>query len=155
MTLLSILLSATLTLAFQNEPDGFRGMGWGTDIALVKNMQLIKTNPAEAKLYIKSDDSLTIGGATLESIIYGFNPEGKFESVTISLKDYKNFLALKLDCFKKYGDVEELEDSTGNEEKYLWQGKTTNIYLTFSRSTNIGILYSSPGNLGKEEDIFK
>ncbi len=43
-----------------SEPDGFRGIKWGTDISTLKGMKLIKDDGPE-KYYQKKDDNMTIG----------------------------------------------------------------------------------------------
>lgn len=50
----------------------------------------------------KKGDELKIGGATLESIEYGFW-QGKLSDVIIKFKGYANFSALKDATFEKFG----------------------------------------------------
>ena len=70
------LLAASLILsppvfAFQNEPDGFRGIKWGTNISELSEMGLIEDD-GESKFYVRKNDKMQIGDADLERIAYVF-----------------------------------------------------------------------------------
>ena len=91
------------TLTHRNEPDGFRGIRWGTDISTLEGMEYLSTDPSYGgmNVYAREGDSLYIGGAKLQSINYDFW-RGKFCSVVVHTKGYINFSALKDACFARF-----------------------------------------------------
>ena len=120
-----------------SEPDGFRGIMWGTDISTLKGMELIKDDGPE-KYYRKKDDNMTIGASQLSEITYGFK-DGKFENLIIHTKGYVNYGHLKDACFEKYGKGVKTE--TG--ESFAWVGNKTWVKLKYEKGKDEGVLISS------------
>jgi hypothetical protein len=122
-----ILLVATGVSAFQNEPDGYGGIVWGTDISALKGMKAAGVRPdsPDTKIYIRDGDILRFGGVDLKGIEYEFF-KGKFLSVTLKVKDLVHYIALKNEAFEKYGHGKELHPAA---ERYFWDGATSQIYL--------------------------
>lgn len=114
-------------LAYHNEPDGYNGMKWGTDISTLKNMKYVKVEPNKINvmLYTREGDVLRLGNAILKSVEYGFF-DGKFFSVTIKVADLFNYIALKGAVFEKFGQGNEFNQLS---ERYCWDGKTTRTTL--------------------------
>ena len=79
-----LLSAAQCALAFQNEPKGFRGIDWDTDFANVEG-EMFLAEDTQIKFYTRRDDKMTIGGAELARLTYGFY-EGKFGYVFIHTK---------------------------------------------------------------------
>ena len=114
--LLIVFIFATLIIAFsslsfvdnsifpsyQNVPDGFRGIKWGTHIKDLKDMvhsksasTVIQKNlGADFEVYKRKNDKMSIGKATLEGVFYIFC-EIKFFGVGIRAKGKINFERLK------------------------------------------------------------
>ena len=100
--LLSIMVFPNLqVLAFQNEPDNFRGITWGADIKDVPDM-VLKTDAENRKYYVRKDDKKKIGSAELDSLYYVFTNE-KFSSVLIEFHSLSNAKALKKTLFDQHG----------------------------------------------------
>lgn len=116
-----------------SEPDGFRGLKWGTDISTLSDMEYHKTG-GDIQIYVKKNDELKMGKATLEKIEYDFW-RGKFYGVHIYTRGYTNWVALKNAVFKKYG-----KGFQGNKniEKYDWSGKKTEMMLNYFKSSENG-----------------
>jgi len=57
--------------AFQNEPDGFRGIKWGTNISELPDMSLSE-DYGNSKFYLRKGEKLKIGDADIDRIGYGF-----------------------------------------------------------------------------------
>ena len=55
--------------AFQNEPDGFRGIKWETDIKYLPDM-VLDEDGGDSKPYQRNGDTLNIGDAAVESCSY-------------------------------------------------------------------------------------
>ena len=94
------------SFAFQNEPDGFRGIKWGTNIKTLNGMtEIEKQSKGGLILYVKDNDKLQIGGAELMMVCYSFWQD-KFYSVFIQTKKHSNWSALKEVVFAKFGEGE-------------------------------------------------
>lgn len=122
-----IILFSVNAFAFQNEPDGYGGIVWGTDISALKGMKAAGGRPdsPDTKIYIRGGDMLRFGGVDLKGIEYEFF-KGKFLSVTLKVKDLAHYIALKNEAFEKYGHGKELHPAA---ERYFWDGATSQIYL--------------------------
>ncbi len=126
ISLLIIFAAVTFSnnsFAFQNEPDGFRGIKWGTKIETLKDMTK-KLQQGDRILYTRNNDKLQIGNAELDDVVYVFWKD-KFISVMITTKGFSNWIALKDEAFKQFG-----KGSQDNKhiETYTWgsvlHGKT-------------------------------
>lgn len=121
---------------FPNEPDGFRGIKWGTDIARLPGMELVKNGGAE-KYYVRPDEKLKIGDAIVEKITYGFYRD-EFFKVTISLKGLMNYMHMKETLTGLYGDG----DHVFGKSLYAWTGTKVNVVIEFNGVLNEGeVLY--------------
>ncbi len=139
------------------EPDGFRDIKWGTDIATLKDMERVeqdKSPGSDLAWYTRRGESFTIGKASLEKIFYSFWMGG-FQSVWIDFAGDRNFEALKKELFERFGKVLESEelmkkmDKEGergtstirhSEEFYAWWGKETEMTLSYSEDRHKGTL---------------
>ncbi len=117
---------------FQNEPDGFRGIKWGTKITRLSGMELVRTEGAE-KYYVRPEDKLKIGKADIESITYGFYRDDFFK-VIIRVKGLMNYLDLKQTLTGVYGDGE----NVFGKDFFAWSGKQVLITIEFQRMLNEG-----------------
>jgi hypothetical protein len=122
-----------------SEPDGFRGIKWGTDILTLKGMQLIEDDGLE-KYYKKIEDNLTIGASQLREITYGFR-DGKFTTVIIRAKGYVNYGHLKDACFEKFGKGWRTEaDERLDIQSFAWFGDITWVSLKYEKIKDEGVL---------------
>jgi len=89
-----------------SEPDGFRGIKWGTDIATLKKQQFIEVEShGDVKFYEKKKEHKKIGNIQLSSIKYGFW-KGNFYSVRVDLIGFDNNNLLTF-LKEKYGGCNE------------------------------------------------
>jgi hypothetical protein len=125
-----------------SEPDGFRGIKWGTDISSLKELEYIQPKDEDIKKkspnvgawmnsltkdkYYRIGDKLKIGEIELSSITYG-SLKGKFYTVTIELKGHQSFDSMLNVCFKLYGQIGPVDTYD-----YLWNGNNTSIYLEYN-----------------------
>jgi len=132
--LLSIIIFPNLqVLAFQNEPDNFRGITWGADIKDVPDM-VLKTDAENRKYYVRKDDKLKIGSAELDSLYYVFTNE-KFSSVLIEFRSLSNAKALKEALFEQHGPGYRTKTVT---EIYVWTGTTVGIAFEYNHIMDRG-----------------
>ncbi|MCM8770075.1 MAG: hypothetical protein NC911_10515 [Candidatus Omnitrophica bacterium] len=110
------------TAGYKNEPDGFRGIKWGTPLSSLTGMKLVK-DAGNLKEYQKEDDVLQIGQAKLEKITYSFY-QGLLESITAETKGKENFEQLKTAAQERFGAGHQR-----SEDEWCWEGSTTSIFL--------------------------
>jgi hypothetical protein len=147
---LQIFLFFTLITAdcysFQNEPDGFRGIKWGTEFSTLKNMVYKGTDESYGgiKLYNKRNDEMNIGSAKLTEVLYGFW-QGKFEGVRIETKGYVNFSNLKETCFQKFPG-----GWCSHSGSCIWDGAVTFLSLEYNEITEKGELWINSISMRKQ-----
>ena len=133
------------------EPDGFRGIKWGTKISDLKGMIYVRTAPilGGVKIYIykRQGDVLQIGKAKLESIEYQFW-KGRFCGVAVYFSGYVNWSGLKDALFEKFGKGHQPDKS---RESYFWFGTKTKIMVGYNKKTEAGILSMESMKILKEK----
>ena len=174
--LLSIFLIGCFASArapkFRAEPDGFREIKWGTDIATLKDMEKVEQDRSpgsDLAWYTRKGDPLAIGKAELEKIFYSFWM-GSFQGVWIDIKGDENFAALKRELFERFGKVLESEelmkkmDSEAgrepstirrSEEFYAWWGKDTEMTLSYSKDRHKGTLSINSKKISEERGAYE
>jgi hypothetical protein len=132
------------------EPEGFRGINWGTDLSMLSDMVPLGSDSSygEINTYLRNGDELTIGAASLERIEYGFWKD-KFRGVKVLTKGYSNWTGLRDVMFEKFGKG---YLTIKDPEEYFWPGEKTNMILQYDRTTTIGILFMVSKIMGKEID---
>jgi len=135
---LSAFLISSNCYSFQNEPDGFRGIKWGTDITTLKGMEFLSIDPSIGgiKKYKKTNEELKLGGATLRSVEYSFWRE-KFCSITVETEGSVNWGGLRDACIEKFGKG--LQTNEVNN-KFIWLGNIAEIRLDYHESSKKGSL---------------
>jgi hypothetical protein len=122
-------LLPTVAFTFQNEPTGFRGIPWGTPLSAVQSqMRPLGATPAgQDQGYIRAGDSLTIGGAALEKILYKFHDGGFSEAFIVAQRGSSNAAAMIAAFRAQFGEGRRPHRST---DDYIWQGAASIIFLT-------------------------
>ena len=119
-----LILPSFEAIAFQNEPDGFRGIKWGTNIKNLRDMQLYG-DFGDEKFYTRKNDKLKIGEAKLEKITYIFN-KGRLGGVMICFTSASNASIIKETLTQHYGE----NFFTPPAEILAWNGR--NVFISFS-----------------------
>jgi hypothetical protein len=135
---LGICLLSVNSFAFENEPDGFGGIKWGTDISKLHDMTHVRTDPSYGgvEFYTRQGDELRIGDAQLDKIEYAFW-KGKFASVWIHSMGYANWLDLHDATIAQFGEGYQPHRYI---EQYLWFGSSTMILLQYNQTRREGTL---------------
>jgi hypothetical protein len=137
--IISFILLPVSSPAFQNEPDGFGGIAWGTNVSTLSGMVYDSQYTWAAgttSFYRRKGDTLRFGEAQLLSLRYGFF-EGNFSDVLTETRGRKNWVALKRACFEKYGQAFK---ENYYIENYRWSGKITSIVLEYKESEDLSTL---------------
>jgi hypothetical protein len=121
-------LLGSVAQAFRNEPDGFRGIAWGTLFAAVQHEMILL--PGEGwdgtQLYHRKGDKMAVGGTTVQEIAYVFERD-IFQGVMVMTKGRANRQAI-ISAFKT--DFGEASQPIESMDVYYWWGGTTSINLT-------------------------
>lgn len=151
-----LLCFSSSTFAFDNEPDGFRGLKWGASVeefkqaypeATLRKTSRVEYNPAKLVRYSVPASNSTLSGILITAPLeYSFyNNQLESVSITLTGKDsYETLNNQKLLLYKMsmiYGEVKEndgnnIEDfipaafSTMYHFGYTWKGQTSIINLT-------------------------
>jgi hypothetical protein len=144
----------TLAGVASAEADGFRGLKWGTEFSAIEGeMTYSRTDSSYGgvKMYKRKGDGLTIGGAELKSIEYGFW-RNRLCSVMITLEGSGNFSSLKDAVFLKFGEGRKPNQFM---EEYLWGGEVTGMTLEYSVVTNQGHLFMFSSEICREQKKFE
>lgn len=131
-----------------SEPDGFRGIKWGTELSTLSGMEYLRTDPSYGGIpfYTKEKDDLTIGGAKLETVEYGFW-QGKLYIVIINTKGSVNWSGLEDATFEKFGEGFQ---SNKYIENFFWSGKITTITLKYNEISKTGYLWMGSAEITKQ-----
>ena len=139
------------------DPEGFKDIKWGTEISTLKDMEEVEQDKSSGRgivWYRRKGDTLAIGEAKLKDIFYSFW-KGEFESVSIDFEGEENLEALKKELFERFGKAREPEGSMDKMGKrprrerspterdgafYVWWGKNTDIWLSYSKDRHKGTL---------------
>lgn len=123
----------------EREPEGFRGIAWGTQLARVEGLVFSKDGTAALRelykrtnkqaaphvsVYERTDDLMKIGDATLTRIHYYFYSD-QFYGATAYFSGKDSYNKLLSACYKKFG-----EPSLTVEDRVEWVGAKTNIVLS-------------------------
>jgi len=122
-----------------SEPDGFRGIKWGTNISTLKDMVFLMAIEKNVKRYERKADELKIGKAKLDYIHYEFR-NGKFYLVEMWFHGIENFNHAKEVMFETYGRGRNMSEKT---ESYFWEGEKTDMIMIFDADMGGGITISS------------
>lgn len=146
LVILSVCV-AIPAVAFQNEPDGFRGIKWGTNISELPDMSLSEDR-GDSKFYLRKGDKLKIGDADIDRISYGFY-KGRFNRLFIIYKGSLNFTKLRDTFFAQYG-----QGSKPNRfmEQYYWVGETVSIAFEHSEITKEGKIFYTYDFISNEKE---
>ncbi len=136
---LSLFLTFSFAHAFQNEPDGFRGIKWGAHIGGVESnyrMTFLFESRGFRK-FTRDGDELEIGQAKTKPPQYGFFKD-RFCEVFVYFEGKLNFLMVKEVTFERFGKPTK-EDALG--EDFWWRGDLAWIHLKFDPLKDRGRLW--------------
>lgn len=125
---------ADITFAFQNEPDGFRGLKWGDPPT--EDMVYIAMMEGGLKFYKLPNEKLHIGDAWFYKISYSFfGPPEKFMRVDLYFYGERNYKLLESICQGKFG-----EETTKGFHEHVWISPETTVVLVYDVADDKGSL---------------
>jgi hypothetical protein len=156
LTLPMAVFGAGAEFKFGSEPDGFRGINWGTDISTLKDMELIGKDGLN-DLYRRKEDALQLGSAQLKKIDYLFL-NGKLSGVGIKIHGVDNFNSLKKSSFEKFGEGRLLKAKDrydAQDFKWMWTGKLTSIMFKYNPNSEEGVFLLVANELNIKRSILQ
>lgn len=126
-----VLALSVRAFAFQNEPEGFRGLKWGDPVG--EDMEYLN-DLSGAQRYILPDDKMYIGSAEFYKIVYEFY-EGRFFGMVLYFDEEDNYDLLETICKERYG-----EESEEGFYDLSWRGQNTFITLYYDTVEEWGFL---------------
>ncbi|MBN1254920.1 MAG: hypothetical protein JXA50_06575 [Deltaproteobacteria bacterium] len=119
------------------EPDNFRGIKWGTNIHSLPEMKFdTGSHIIPIKSYVRENDILMVGDASLSSVSYVFYKDQFCES-NIRFQGWDNFYKIKQTAFSIYGEGEKTNEFI---EKFRWEGPNVIVHLEYSEKTEKGFM---------------
>lgn len=128
---LVLILIGTGALAFENEPEEFRGLKWGDPPT---EEMILKKEEEFQDVYTIRKDNLKLGDAKLIGIYYTFF-DGQFSGVGLFFRGEDNFDLLESICRVRFGD-----ETEKGFYHLLWQGSEAMIMLDYDMVSKIGYL---------------
>lgn len=135
----ALLLLGPTASAFQNEPDGFHGIKWGTPFSANAREMTLKEKVKDETYYTRRSDQLSLAGAKVSEIAYGYWND-RLTGVIVEVSGAENKSAL-IDAFRRqYGPGTQPKEFV---DEYRWRGDITNINLNCTRMHCFAFLYST------------
>ena len=119
--------------------DGLADMKWGAMHATVRGLEINQTDSdlKDVIEYVRPNDSLKIGGATLITVVYAFWRD-QFYTVSIWTRGQEDFKALRDTVFQHFGKGTRID---GSGKKYLWSNSSTDVMLKYTGDDQYGLLW--------------
>ena len=142
LAIVLIFLITGMGFAFQNEPDGFRGLKWGdapTEDMEFSYQVISKYDIYKGNYYYKKSDKLKIGSAKLDSIRYLFNLySNQFYKVQAIFTGETNYNILEIILEGRYGKPTSIRE---RKDGYFlwWTGDKVEISLFFYSKEKKGL----------------
>lgn len=130
LAVLLVLVFSVGAFAFQNEPDGFRGLKWGDPP--IEDME--KVSGMRTVVYVQPNDKLSIGDVELNYIFYTFYQD-KFMRVGLHFSGKNNYELLEMICREKFG-----KESSGKLYELHWVGSLSSVSLAYTLKWDKGTL---------------
>lgn len=121
-----VALSIQMASAFQNEPEGFRGIAWGTPLAQIQAKLRHEDGGGATRSYRRAGENLSIGQAKLSAIHYLFY-KSKFSGAMIEVRAGAGNASAILEASKaRFGEPDSANDIL---ERYFWVGERAQVAL--------------------------
>ncbi|MDH4099536.1 MAG: hypothetical protein OEV28_03045 [Nitrospirota bacterium] len=143
-----VLLAAAGSAAFDNEPDGFRGVKWGAELSSLSGFRKV-LGAGDTVFYAREGEKESIGDASVASIRYLFY-KGQLRQAWIMAEGAGNFAALQSALFKAFGKPIRVDSHDGSSE---WIGARTTIMLSAVQPSekekmDVMLIFTDTGFLG-------
>ena len=122
--------------AFRKEPEGFRGIKWGTHIEKTKDLYF--AGPSQTwNVYRRNNENLKMGEATVREIEYYFYKQ-RFYSVRVRFFGEQNLLNVRKMLSDAYGRG--IQHPKAYSVEYQWRGSKVDIHIEYDNISKQGAL---------------
>ena len=123
-----------MAFAFQNEPEGFRGLKWGDPPT--EDMVIFPFSKYGRANYRRLEEKLYLGDAKLQEVVYCFYDD-QFMTVFLHFEEESNYELLETVCREKFG-----EPTKEEYDELVWITLETavTLYYRFSKGTGAVML---------------
>ncbi|UCG79180.1 MAG: hypothetical protein JSV21_04965 [Nitrospirota bacterium] len=132
-----ILLLVHISMAFDNEPNGIKGIMWASNIDNIDNMSIVE-DAGEAierhEVYTLDNDDMKLEGVDLQASGFVFY-ENKFYAHAALFDNVENYNNLRNALFNKYGKGIKIKDAPN---AYYLCGDKVYVYMEFSDIRRVG-----------------
>jgi len=124
-----------------NDPQGFRGIPWGSSLTELENLMLTDSGE-RVKRYDMKQEPLTLGEARVDSVRL-YTIDGKFARVAIYYRGQNIHHTVLAYLESKFGPIDRAPGSMvrGLNQQYNWRGAETEINLTYQGQGERGFLF--------------
>lgn len=124
-----------------NDPKGFNGIAWGTDLEGRPELALVNT-ARKIKEYDFKDGPIELGDAKVNMMRLS-TVGGKFARVTIRYKGKDVHAKVLAHLQEKYGPLDHTPGQTmrGFNQQYNWRGQDTEVNMTYEGQGERGFLF--------------
>lgn len=128
--------------------DGLADMKWGTLRNTVRGLQIKQTDSGLKDVieYVRPDDLLQLGGATLVTVVYAFWRDQLY-TISIWTQGPEDFKALRHTAFQHFGKGARID---GSGLKYLWSISNTDLMLKYGSDDQYGLLWMRDKKLDRK-----
>jgi hypothetical protein len=132
LAIVAILLFVSASLAIQNDPDGFRGLSWGTSFSSVEE-EMTYVNDIDLgkalglgssfvyQVYNRQNDKMSLGSIDLSDIIHLFY-EGYYEGMIAFIENEDDFQSTHIMLSDRFGRHDNYVPLGGAIFRYEWVG---------------------------------
>lgn len=133
--------------------DGLADMKWGATLTSVRGLEIKQADSGLQDVieYVRPNDSLKLGGATLKTVVYAFW-RNQFYTVSIWTQGQENYKALRDAAFHQFGKGTRID---GSIEKYLWSDSHTDVMLKYTSDGQYGLLWMRNKKLDRKFKLSK
>ncbi len=122
----AVVFSSSASAFFQNEPDGFRGIIWGSSVKDLPGAEFL-AKEGDQQFYTLKGEKLTIADARIDKIVYGFYKDRLF-NVMVYYTGLPNFMKIKEVLMQQYGIPDQPNQYI---DKYFWDGSKVDIFANY------------------------
>jgi len=124
-----------------NDPQGFRGIPWGSSLTDLENLTLTDSG-ARVKRYDMKQEPLTLGEARVDSMRL-YTIDGKLARVAIYYRGQSVHTHVLAYLESQFGPIDRTPGSMvrGLNQQYNWRGTETEINLTYQGQGERGFLF--------------
>jgi hypothetical protein len=130
-----------------NDPQGFRGITWGSSLAEVPNLKLVESLE-RVKGYELKDGPPAFGEARVDSVRF-FMVDGQFGRVTVHYQGKQTHDAILVYLQQQFGPIDRSPGSMmrGLNQQFNWRGSETEVNLTYEARRERGFVAIESRNL--------